>query len=67
MGSRGGAPGGVWGEDLGSFGSGGDAFLRINLSQGCPQPGNSGNYCTADIDGSGDCLVGLSDLLNSVK
>ncbi len=50
------------GEDLGSFGTGGDAFLRINLSQGCPQPGNSGNFCTADIDGSGDCLVGLSDL-----
>jgi hypothetical protein len=50
------------GEDLGSFGTGGDAFLRINLSEGCAQPGNSGNYCTADIDGSGDCLVGLPDL-----
>ncbi len=61
------------GEDLGSFGSGGDAFLRIDLVQGCPQPGNSGNYCTADVfpnngDGvwdysqDGDCVVGLSDL-----
>jgi hypothetical protein len=29
---------------------------------GCPKPGDSGNYCTADIDGSGDCLVGLADL-----
>ena len=29
---------------------------------GCPNPGSSGNYCTADIDGSGDCLVNLADL-----
>jgi hypothetical protein len=28
----------------------------------CPNPGNSGNYCTADIDGSGDCVVDLLDL-----
>ncbi len=30
--------------------------------QGCPNPGESGNYCTADIDGSGDCIVALADL-----
>jgi hypothetical protein len=29
---------------------------------GCPNPGSSGNYCTADIDGSADCLVNLADL-----
>jgi len=30
--------------------------------EGCPNPGDSGNYCTADIDGSGDCVVSLADL-----
>ena len=29
---------------------------------GCPNPGSSGSYCDADIDGSGDCLVNLADL-----
>jgi hypothetical protein len=29
---------------------------------GCPNPGASGNYCSADIDGSGDCIVDLCDL-----
>jgi hypothetical protein len=29
---------------------------------GCPSPGASGNFCTADIDGSGDCVVSLADL-----
>ena len=29
---------------------------------GCPEPGDSGHYCTADIDGSADCLVALTDL-----
>jgi hypothetical protein len=28
----------------------------------CPNPGASGAYCTADIDGSGDCIVNLADL-----
>ena len=28
----------------------------------CPHPGSSGHYCTADIDGSFDCLVHLADL-----
>ena len=30
--------------------------------QDCPNPGASGNYCAGDIDGSGDCIVGLADL-----
>ena len=29
---------------------------------GCPNPGGSGQYCAADIDGSGDCIVSLADL-----
>jgi hypothetical protein len=37
--------------------------LTVNpASQDCPNPGGSGNYCTADIDGSGDCIVNLTDL-----
>lgn len=28
----------------------------------CPSPGDAGKYCWADIDGSGDCLVGTADL-----
>ena len=28
----------------------------------CPNRGDSGRYCSADIDGSFDCLVGLADL-----
>jgi hypothetical protein len=28
----------------------------------CPTAGASGNFCTADIDGSADCIVGLPDL-----
>jgi hypothetical protein len=52
------------GEDLGSFGSGGDAFLRIDLSEGCPQPGTSGAYCSADTYPEGDsyCVIDLQDL-----
>lgn len=39
------------------------ATLVVNPDgQGCPNPGSTGNYCTGDIDGSGDCIVGLSDL-----
>ena len=38
------------------------ATLTIEGGQGCPNPGATGNYCTADIDGSGDCMVDLSDL-----
>jgi len=36
--------------------------LLVAAAAGCPNPGDSGNYCTADIDGSGDCIVGLADL-----
>jgi hypothetical protein len=39
------------------------ATLTVNPGgQDCPNPGASGNYCTADIDGSGDCIVDLPDL-----
>ena len=38
------------------------ATLVVNPSGGCPNPGGSGNYCTADIDGSSDCIVALNDL-----
>ena len=40
------------GEDLGSFGTGGDAFLRLQLGDDCP----------ADFDGDGD--VDTADLLH---
>ncbi|MFQ5807660.1 MAG: hypothetical protein ACE5I3_14540, partial [Phycisphaerae bacterium] len=33
-----------------------------NEPNGCPNPGGSGKFCFADIDGSGDCIVGLADL-----
>ena len=36
------------------------ATLTVN-SAGCPNPGDTGNYCSADIYG-GDCIVNLSDL-----
>ena len=39
------------------------ATLTVNPNgQGCPSPGASGNYCTGDIDGSDDCMVGIADL-----
>ena len=38
------------------------ATLTISGGHDCPNPGASGNYCTADIDGSGDCIVDLADL-----
>jgi hypothetical protein len=61
------------GNDLGSFGTGGDAFLFVDLAEGCPAPGTSGNYCTADVypnngDGvwnfadDGDCIINISDI-----
>ena len=49
------------GEDLGSFGTGGDAFLRVQAGgPGCPNPGASGYYCTADLDAN--CEINISDL-----
>ena len=32
------------------------------FAPGCPNRGASGRYCSADIDGSFDCIVGLADL-----
>ena len=34
----------------------------ISEPQGCPNPGSSGVYCSADIDGTNDCRIDLSDL-----
>ena len=39
-----------------------DVLLLEVEQSGCPNPGSGGQYCTADIDGTGDCLVGLNDL-----
>ena len=44
---------------------GGDQFVCYTLvepQEGCPNPGDAGKYCTADIDGSDDCRVTLADL-----
>ncbi len=40
----------------------GDQFVCYTIaeSQGCPNAGGSGNFCTADL--SGDCMVDLADL-----
>ena len=39
-----------------------DVLLLEDETIGCPNPGDTGVYCTADIDGSGDCMVTLADL-----
>jgi hypothetical protein len=57
----------VHGDDVFVFGYPyvGNFGLEITTGEGepgCPNPGDSGKYCTADIDGSGDCLVNLADL-----
>ncbi len=39
-----------------------ELFGEANGGTGCPNPGASGNFCTADIDGSSDCIVDLADL-----
>jgi hypothetical protein len=39
-----------------------DTCAGLGDGCGCPNPGGSGNYCDADIDGSGDCVVSLGDL-----
>ena len=56
---------------VGTYYFGGEIYAQLymelfsgeepNIPQDCPEPGNSGNYCTADIDGD-DCIVGISDL-----
>ncbi|MBI5865787.1 MAG: hypothetical protein HZB38_15045 [Planctomycetes bacterium] len=39
----------------------GSQFACYTLgSQGCPQPGGTGNHCTADVNG--DCLIDIADL-----
>ncbi|MBU0617029.1 MAG: hypothetical protein KKI02_04880 [Planctomycetes bacterium] len=38
-----------------------ESCLGLGDGCGCPNPGNSGNYCTADITNL-DCIVDLSDL-----
>ena len=53
------------GSFLGTYWFGGRPFTQFYfelLAPGCPNPGNSGRYCIADIDGSFDCIVDLSDL-----
>lgn len=48
--------------DFSSFAGDQFACYTVVAAQGCPNPGTSGNFCTADIDGSDDCVVGLPDL-----
>ncbi len=36
-------------------------YFQLYASQ-CPNRGDAGRYCHADIDGSFDCIVGLTDL-----
>ena len=43
----------------------GDPFFQFYFelfAPACQNAGESGNYCSADIDGSFDCVVGLRDL-----
>jgi len=54
---------------IGPYWFGGDPFAQFYMelfdeaNEGdCANPGASGNFCTADIDGSGDCIVNLADL-----
>jgi hypothetical protein len=35
---------------------------QVLFTPPCPNRGDSGRYCQADIDGSADCVVGLADL-----
>jgi len=37
-------------------------FYFALYAPSCPNQGESGRYCCADIDGSFDCIVGLADL-----
>jgi hypothetical protein len=64
-------PGLVDGSYVVTFYYGGDPYAQLymelydidpNASAGCPNPGASGKYCDADIDGSDDCIVDLADL-----
>ena len=47
------------------FGGGPPVFAQFHFvlyAPVCPNRGESGRYCSADIDGSFDCIVGLGDL-----
>jgi hypothetical protein len=48
--------------------SGDLAFVLIgDPASGCPRAGASGKGCTADIDGSNDCKIGLPDLAEMLR
>jgi hypothetical protein len=48
---------------VGTYSLGADRQIYWEISApSCPNPGDSGWYCLADIDGSFDCTVGLADL-----
>ncbi len=55
---------------IGTYWFGGDPFAQFymelfdeyNDPGDCWKPGASGKYCSADIDGTGDCMVNLADL-----
>jgi hypothetical protein len=50
---------------VGTYSFGGDPFAQFYMelfAPGCPNRGDSGQYCEADIDGTFDCVVSLSDL-----
>jgi hypothetical protein len=49
----------------GSYWFGGNPFAQFFWEMflpGCPNRGDSGRYCQADIDGAFDCIVNLADL-----
>lgn len=45
-----------------SLGRSNQKSLSLLIRTDCPNAGASGAHCTGDIDGTGDCIVGLSDL-----
>ena len=49
----------------GTYWFSGDPYAQFYFelyAPGCPNRGDAGRYCQADIDGSFDCIVSLSDL-----
>jgi hypothetical protein len=49
----------------GTYWFGGNPFSQFHFvlfAPACPNRGDADRYCSADIDGSFDCLVGLADL-----
>jgi len=50
---------------VGTYWFGGDPYAQFYMelfAASCPNRGDSGKYCEADIDCSFDCMVGLNDL-----